>query len=68
MEIFLSIYIVLLLTSIMANLSAFVDFVTIDVANEVIEVKPPALTTYIILLISVILYPIMILAILKEDI
>lgn len=68
MEIFLSIYIVLLLTSIMVNLSAFVDFVTIDVADEVIEVKPPALTTYIILLISVILYPIMILAILKEDI
>lgn len=52
----------------MVNLSAFVDFVTIDVADEVIEVKPPALTTYIILLISVILYPIMILAILKEDI
>lgn len=67
MVIWLNLYIVFLMTSILSNLSTFIDFVTVDVANEIIEIKPPALTTYIILLISVILYPIMILAILKED-
>lgn len=68
MVVFISIYTILLLTSILANLNSFIDFVTIDIFNEVLEIKPPALTTYIIILISVIIYPIMILVILKEDI